>query len=547
MKKTISIFALALLFTGAFAQDKNLNPTVEVTNAYKREASGIEKPSQLRQLPDSVQRFDYDFDYSVRSTPYRGAYEFKPYKVQLRPALRPSEEGSLYARAGLGYGLHPEISAVWTPLKSDRTRLNVYGGYNGFLGRFRDIRFDGSAFAPSGDFTPYYRDRVASLGTDFRFDWKSGSFMVDAGYTATAGSDVWADVQTHGLKLNAVLAGKLRNVYSYGVSNRLVYSRNPLVKELHNTTSLNFGMPLAGGALSVGLKADVLNFANASLSGTAALFELSPAYSFVSGRLSFRGGLRLGFMLRSDAALAPGGSGIIYPDVDVSYVVLDEKMTAFATATGGDRFHTFEGTLSSNHFLGSFGFTPDVSVMRIKTTIGVKGTLWSRLQYNVHGGYYRLNNALGYGYSTAGAGYTPIVAYMCPLNSFFGSAELLWSSQHLKVHALVYYQHTLKPSYQNEVQKRLFSPAPLMVDVDASYVFAGRFTLGADVQIRGDKASFYATLPGYTDLGLDASFKMNRHWNFWARLGNILNQSIQRTPFHAEEGLYFTLGAELTF
>ena len=73
---------------GAMAYAQNLNPTVEVTNAYAREASGIEKPSQLRDVPDSVLRFNLDFDYAVNETPYRGAYEFKPYLVQLRPQAR---------------------------------------------------------------------------------------------------------------------------------------------------------------------------------------------------------------------------------------------------------------------------------------------------------------------------------------------------------------------------------------------------------------------------------------------------------------------------
>ena len=75
--REILLSAAALLgCTAAFAQ--NLNPTVEVTNAYVREASGIEKPSQLREVPDSVLRFNLDFDYAVNETPYRGAYEFKP-------------------------------------------------------------------------------------------------------------------------------------------------------------------------------------------------------------------------------------------------------------------------------------------------------------------------------------------------------------------------------------------------------------------------------------------------------------------------------------
>ena len=53
MKKTL---ILSALLVSAAATAQNLNPVVEVTNIYAREATGIEKPEQLRALPDSVFR-----------------------------------------------------------------------------------------------------------------------------------------------------------------------------------------------------------------------------------------------------------------------------------------------------------------------------------------------------------------------------------------------------------------------------------------------------------------------------------------------------------
>ena len=79
MKKTI--LSAVILLAGASVWAQNLNPTVEVTNTYAREATGIEKPSQLLEMPDSVLRFNLDMDYSVNATPYRGSYEFKPSRV----------------------------------------------------------------------------------------------------------------------------------------------------------------------------------------------------------------------------------------------------------------------------------------------------------------------------------------------------------------------------------------------------------------------------------------------------------------------------------
>ena len=96
--RRIVILAGLLWSAAAFAQ--NLNPTVEVTNIYAREASGIEKPSQLLSIPDSLTRFNLDFDYAVNETPYQGAYEFTPYLVEPRPSARLSAEKKLFLRLG---------------------------------------------------------------------------------------------------------------------------------------------------------------------------------------------------------------------------------------------------------------------------------------------------------------------------------------------------------------------------------------------------------------------------------------------------------------
>ena len=69
MKKLVITAAALCVSAGLFAQ--NLNPVVEVTNTYAREASGIEKPTQLLAVPDSVYSFNLDMDYSVRNTPYQ--------------------------------------------------------------------------------------------------------------------------------------------------------------------------------------------------------------------------------------------------------------------------------------------------------------------------------------------------------------------------------------------------------------------------------------------------------------------------------------------
>ena len=57
------------------AQD--LNPTVEVSRQYRGSLLDSEKPSVPMAMPDSVLRFDLEFDYSVFDNPFKGSYEFR--------------------------------------------------------------------------------------------------------------------------------------------------------------------------------------------------------------------------------------------------------------------------------------------------------------------------------------------------------------------------------------------------------------------------------------------------------------------------------------
>ena len=116
MKKCIITAVALCVCAGLSAQ--NLNPVVEVTNTYAREASGIDKPAQLLAVPDSVYSFNLDMDYSVRNTPYQGSYEFKPYRVQLRPQPRQSEEGRLFVRLG-----HVRLSAGGPAVSREKFRI----------------------------------------------------------------------------------------------------------------------------------------------------------------------------------------------------------------------------------------------------------------------------------------------------------------------------------------------------------------------------------------------------------------------------------------
>lgn len=544
MKKTAYTLALLALSLGAAAQ--NLNPTVEVTNTYRREASGIEKPDQLLPLPDSVSRFNYDFDYTVRSTPYRGSYEFKPYNVQLRPNARPDTQNRLYARLGAGIGFHPEALVTWTPVQGSALHMNVYGNYNAYLGRYRDIQFDAAdgMFTDAGIRTDGWKDRLAVVGTDLRWEWNGGALTADVRYTATAGSDAWASVNNNGLSADAGVSGTIGSSFRYFVSEHLNYTANPSLEEVHSKTDLRFGLPVKDGFASLGLSAQVLNH-NGSVQGVAGNFAITPAYAVSYRRLSLSVGIKIGFMLRDDAAFCPGKAGLIYPDIKANYNLIEDAMVLQASVTGGNTISTYEELLSRNHFMGSFSFAPDVYRENINIMAGVRGNVRERLYYNVKAGFKSLSNMVSWGFSTAGPGYTPLVGYMSPLSTFYAGSELGWKSDHLDIDARLMYQYSILS--KSGLKTNLFGPPAFAASVRAAYVLAGRFIPAVTLDSRTKCPGVDADLPGYADLGLECSFVVNRFWNAWLKVGNLLNQSVQRVPFHAEKGIYFSVGASLNF
>lgn len=547
MKKTLYTIALLALSLGAAAQ--NLNPTVEVTNTYKREASGIDKPDQLLPLPDSVTRFNYDFDYTVRNTPYRGSYEFKPYNVQLRPVARPGTESTLFAKLGAGYGFHPVAQVVWTPISSSRMHVNVYGDYQGYLGNYRDIQYNATSgmFTDSGNKTDGWKDRTATAGADFRLDWDGGTLRTDVRYIGTAGTDAWADVNNNGVTADAGLTGTIGQSFRYYVSEHLNYTSNPALNQLHSVTDATFGMPFHTSFASLGLHSQVLNQGGA-VKGFAGSFAVTPACAIAYGGLKVSAGLKIAFIVRDDDAFCPFKGGVVYPDIKLSYTVIEDALVLQSAVTGGNTINAYEDLLARNHFMGSFAYAPDITVERINIMAGVRGNVKERLHYNLQAGFRRLENAASWGYSTAGAGYTPLVDYMSPLNTLYAGTEIGWKSDHIDIDGNIRYQYTFTPSIQNAIQANLFSPPAFTANLRAAYLlYGGRLVPALTLDTMTERKSVNAKLPGYADLGLEVKFGINRFWGAFLKVGNLLNQSVQRVPFHAEKGIYFTVGASLIF
>lgn len=534
MKKVIISAALLLVGAGAIAQ--NLNPVVEVTNVYAREATGIEKPSQLLDLPDSVLRFHLDMDYSVNSTPYQGSYEFKPYLVQLKPRLRPSTESSLFVRAGAGYGLHPEATVVWTPVKKERLRLNLFADHASYIGQYHNIAAQDKIYDTDGTFRSGSRMQT-SFGADALTTWTGGAFAADVQYRNILGTDVISGENGS----NNMFLGRARvksapgTRMDYAAGTRIAYIGTGDFRELHTVSDGSLGTNFGIHRVRLGVGLETVSQPD----GYAGNVALAPHYLMNLGNFRMDLGVKFSFLYRSEENFCPQSSGFIFPDARVTFDVLADALVLYATATGGDQLITYDKLLSQNPFMAGTLWHTDNMVTRINTAIGVRGNIRERFHYDLKGGFRWDDNAWTWGVEEGSVPSMGSMGYASPLRTFYVMLNTGWKSEKLDVEADVYYGYTKIPDLQGQV---LFAPAPFKAKGHAFYSWGGRIKAGLTVEGRS-KLPGPMVIPGYVDLGLQASIQMTRQLGFWLKGGNLLCQTIQRVPFYAERGLYFTVGA----
>lgn len=590
MRQHILATALAAAVT-ALAYGQNLNPTVEVTNAYEGGPSAIAKPAQQLAVPDSVTRFNLDFDYSVFEKPYQGAYEFTPYYVQLKPTPKPSTTEKFYLRAGAGFTLHPELDFVWTPLQKEKYRMSVYATHQSYFGRYHDFALG----APQDGIIPviksgekmkgYLADTKA--GIDGTYNWDGGLVTLDLGFRNRMANDAYHYQKMSGLEAKA----RVRSLPSdephllydatidYSLLGGDLSSFSRIAKDFRESKfdlTGEFGPVLdADRRILVGVDLDLARYMG-DFAGYTGRMAVTPKYQFNLDRWRFSLGAKLSWLIYSEdfnlwTKDFQHKSGFIFPDVHIDFHAVDDRLVLQTSATGGDRFNTLSGQFFSHPF--SYDALYGHSVERIRAMIGARGNFASRFRYDLQGGYARWTYAPVEGmalYSIsvvdpgayASGTYTDGLATVQVLrpalwekgfNLLFVDLDYGWKSESVTVDGKLSYRHT------NIADSAAFGPAAFTGFIRPAYNYGERMKGGLDIAwSTGRKASVTIPnetgevtkmyrVPGWVDLGVFAEYRFTHRFGFWAKGGNLLNQVVQRTPLHAEAGMYITGGIVLNF
>ncbi len=585
IKRYTLAFACLCVFAGAVSAQE-YNPTVVVTNKYRAATENARKGEIEMAVPDSVRRFDMTFDYSVFDRPYRGAYEFSPYSVDMKPSVENRRPGVFYLNAGIGYTLHPELDIVWTPVSNGRLSLDIYGNHRSFAGDYRKVALDGknrlTGLRDGGNrqyWTGWNYDMDNDAGISFRYDWNGVGLTSDIVYAGLQQRD-WlrsrsldrGTAEVRVFSKDTVSGGVgFATWVKYGFGNDCM---NP--KYAGEQVSVGEHAFKAGVSLNVPTEksgrfvfdagTDVASYTR-SLTHTAAMFELVPRYRLNVKGWSFDLGLKVDVPCVSKGAGEENDSKsqYVYPAVKIAYDFTRIPLGLWLRVEGGEHLDSYTSTvgnfrhygistsaLLSHRTLGS-------TVERVNASFGMRG---------------RIRSVFGY---EAFVSWSERAA--SPLESVrMASVTLGGSDQTLPVYDLTYASSSLLRAgadarysddwgrvdlelrynglFVHEDNLQYIAPAAFTGNLSVSFnimrrIFAGvgcEFSTArrGHVETAPDSLTDYR-IPAYGEPYLSAEFRYSRSLSFWLHGSRLTGQAIQRTPLYAERGPELTAGLRLSF
>ncbi len=548
MKKVIFAIALLFAFTEAFAQ--NLDQKVEVTNTYVSSAGTMLKAEQPVAVPDSVTHFDYRFDYSSFKTPYKGAYEFKPYLVKLQPQASAMGAKRFYLRADAGWTLHPSLHALWTPVDSARYSVNVYNDFDGYYGNWRNL---------GADLLPLGTDRKGyvfseSLGASTAVRFKKMDFSAKAGYDGIF-ADTEPGFHSGAVKMDLTGHEDLPFPWKAGVDYRYGYDDlgAGLYQHVNSVT--------ASGSFTAQFKrryfvyvdmlADMEFYAGSAAGGCRMHFDLTPYGMLYYGNWDFRLGLRLGYALNYKG---DSGKFRVFPSCEAAFNVPAASLRLFAGADGGyDAPRYIDFKRWDPHYNTSWAL-PECTAKTIDAYAGLQGGIGKHFHYSLRGGYARyvhrpFASAMDWyaGFLNGGVG-IPGIVYTTAAEGYL-SLKMNWDADWLDVDGGLEFRQLTEKISTEALAPPMFSGSLRAVYNYRKRVYAGVWFEGETARsttMSGVYGSKDIRIPGWADLGLMLEYRLTPAWGLRFQAGNLLGSDLRKySPYYVENGRSFTLGLTL--
>ena len=536
MRKSIHALAALVLCAPLFAQ--NINQTVQVTNDYVTRFADFQKQGGTLSIPDSLYRFDYHFDYSVFDTPYKGSYEFSPYRVRVTPQARLYDGSKFFLRAGAGYSFHPQFEMAWQLLEEKDFTIGVFADLGGYMGNCyshasqdvyqgRDLTghvvINGQAIRPATrlSYQIGYDGIYVNQEGGFRSGFSSGFVTGRIQSRERPENHLFYDFDLR-LRHSGEKLPESAGLYNSHESNLYVgVSAGPVLQEKYRILLDGiFEMEALGVYQTMFRNGSNVNFA-----------RLRPHVDFLLGPVRVDAGVRLDWTEFDNSTQK---AFTIAPDVMARMAVLDADLDLYAGISGGQVMEGHFTLKEINHFVPRPYAGATISRERLRVRAGMEGPWKSGLQYAFEAGYVSYSHK-----PLPSLRNITFVDYQ----SAYANATLGWTSERLTLDGTLSYAYLVMPEGVNA-----FAPAAFTADVRGTYNWDRKFFVGAFVEATSSRRSLSAgtdPIRGYANVGLNAEYRINRNLGVWLEGGNLLGMAIERMPGFVEKSPYVTLGVTL--
>ncbi len=555
-----------LLPLAAGLSAQNLDPTVRVVRDYNAQLRAGEKQDIPVFLPDSVLHFNAKYDYEVFAQPYRGAYEFSPYLLELTPEPARWTGKTFYLRAGAGYTLRPELTAAYSPnLANPDWLLGVWVNHHSHIGSYRgqmggadfggydlqsSVRVDARKLFKKHyiDFSAAYQGLHARHDGQFDRNYNLGRLKLQGGKQAYGEFiyDVALSLDFGG----DYLLGPACTALGWGDKHLMTVDAG-LKATVGSLASRSQGFLLDVDVLASGMK-DMIGLGDV-------LFTATPRYLFRWKDFSLDLGLSLGLLPKfgGDAGRQRARTQVVYPNIRIGFDALQDYLKIYLNLTGGNSLQTYLSHSLQNRFFtplyGAYSTcVPDYTVERLNLALGLQGRVTRKFSYDAAVGWKTYQNAPLWGVWTVDGKALPQLVYE-GWNGLYADLKLNLELESVTVDARLHYQGSNVMRDLRDV----FEPAPFTADLRARYNWNRRIWAGLFLQAASDSQGYLyhvetasaeeSVLKGWVDLGLDVEFRFSQSLALWLRAGNLLNQTINRNLMYAERGVWAQVGLTLNF
>jgi hypothetical protein len=287
--------------------------------------------------------------------------------------------------------------------------------------------------------------------------------------------------------------------------------------------------------------------------------HLSPSINLYGNNYALSLGARLNYLLDLENSSSEFN---VYPDIEASYRLLDDKVAVFTTIGGGLDLNSYRELSLDNPFLA-----PSVLVLPtdrvIDAQIGVKGNLTTMFGYKVYGGYrfdegralFLKNDFVSV--PTDREAYeweNSFIAYYTDVTTFNAGASVSFDlNENLNVVLDgQYFGYNVDDAAINDTASQL---PEYKVDLMANYQITDSWRAGMMFYVIGEREVFYAnslesttrSLDAFADLNLDVSYNINEHLSAFVRGNNLLGNSYEYFADFPVQGLQVMGGAVYKF